>query len=153
GAGEDDSDRILGPWRAGLLVGDAAPQIDHRLTADGQAHRGADLAVGIEVFPEGFGDALETRLAGSVGHFGIGSLKASIRKRAAADSAVSLMPWPTPSAMCSPTCTPVSCSTFAACWLSACGSISSWSPCASRMGGRDLISSFRISGPASMPEN
>src|SRR5580704_3906549 len=156
GAGEHDAHRVLGPGRTGLGIGDPAPQIDDRLAAHGQADRSADLAVAVEVLLEGFGHALEARLAESVGHraawFGIGSLKASSRKRAACDNAVSLMPWPTPSAIWRPTLTPFCCSASAARSLSTCGSISSLSPCASSMGGRDLISSFKTSGPASMPE-
>ena len=87
GAGEDDGQRIACPRRLGLLVGRAAPQIDDRLTADREADRGADLALAVEVRLEGFGDALEARLARSPdflgGHFGSGRSKTLRRKRAA----------------------------------------------------------------------
>ena len=108
GAGEDDAHRVPGPRRAGLGIGDAAPQIDHGLAADRQADRGADLALVVEVLLKASATRSKPGLQvpsvmSSLLYCGSGSLNASSRKRAACDSAVSLMPWPTPSAMCRPT--------------------------------------------------
>src|SRR5205823_1909171 len=94
GAGEHDAERVLGPGRIRLGIGDAAPQVDDRLAAHRQADRGADLALLGEVPGEGLGDALEALLAGAVDFhcFGIGSLRAVSRKRAAWLSPVWSMP-------------------------------------------------------------
>src|SRR5262249_32374927 len=92
GAGKDDADRIAGPRRSGLGIGNAAPPIDHRFAVYGQADRSADLGPAFEVPGKGFGDTLEAWLARALDHVGTGSLKTSSRKRAACDSAVSLMP-------------------------------------------------------------
>src|SRR6185312_8604732 len=66
GAGKDDADRVARPRLAGLGIGKAAPQVDHRLAADRQADGGAQLAALRKVLLKSFGDALEARLARSL---------------------------------------------------------------------------------------
>src|SRR5205085_9039328 len=52
GAGPDQAEGVALPRPAGGAVGDAAPQVRHRLALGDDAHRGADLAALAEVARE-----------------------------------------------------------------------------------------------------
>lgn len=63
GGGEHIGDRVLGPRRGALLVGPAAPQINHHLAVDVEGERGTEVFARLELGSEQLAQRLEAGTA------------------------------------------------------------------------------------------